>query len=69
MTHKKLKQNVSSKEINSFDLWLWYTGRGSVPEPLESKTVIGHRVVALPLCRFAASCVSHYYRLRFALNS
>jgi len=29
----------------------------SVLKPLESKTMIGHRVAALPLCRFAASCV------------
>jgi len=30
---------------------------GSVLEPLESKMVIGHRVVALPRRRFAASCL------------
>jgi len=30
---------------------------GSILEPLESKMVIGHRVAASPLCRFAASCL------------
>jgi len=30
---------------------------GSVMEPLESKTVIDHRVAVLPLCCFVASCV------------
>jgi len=30
---------------------------GYVLEPLESKMVIGHRVAASPLCRFAASCL------------
>jgi len=26
-------------------------------EPLENKLMIGHRITALPLCRFVASCV------------
>jgi len=30
---------------------------GSSTEPLESKMVIGYRIAASPLCRFAASCL------------
>jgi len=38
-------------------------GGRSVLEPLERRTVIGHRVAALPLCRVAASCLPEPLRI------
>jgi len=59
LLHTRRGNACRAAEVDAYEKAIcdWLSRNGSGTEPLESKTVIGHRVAALPLCRFAASCV------------